>query len=109
MTVQIKFIDTEGKEIGIAVAEDHKSISQIAEKNGIDIPIACCHWACMVCNCKIKSGAEYVQIDKITTPAILPKKNQNNEWIDVLTCVGGISSEAIKDKEVHEVVLEKVF
>jgi hypothetical protein len=42
-------------------------------------------------------------------PAVLPARDENGKWKEVFTCIWGISSEAINDKEVHEVILEKRF
>ena len=107
MTVNIKIQNTNWEEIKSFVAEDFKSISQMAQKNWVDLPVACCIGACYVCSCKIKSWSEYIQPDKITTPVVLPEKDENWNYKDVLTCVWWIKSEFIKDNEIHEVILEK--
>lgn len=107
MTVQISIIDSKWQEIWSFEAKENKSIAQMADENNIQIPTSCCHGACFVCNCKIKEGSEYIQIDKIMPPSILPKRNENGEWEEVFACVGGIHSKDINDSEAHKVVLKK--
>lgn len=43
MSVTLTFVDTDNNILKSFPAEDNKSISQIAEKNGIEIPLSCCH------------------------------------------------------------------
>lgn len=42
-------------------------------------------------------------------PKVLPKRDADGKRTEVLSCVGGITSDAIKDTEEHEVILEKYF
>ncbi len=109
MTVTITIQQPTGEKIGSFIAEDNRSISQMAEKNNIDIPVSCCQWACYVCACKVKWGNKYIQIDKIMPPAILPERDTEGNFKEIMTCVGGIKSEYIKDQENHEVILEKLI
>lgn len=109
MSVTIQLQNTKGEIIGRFPAEDFKSISQIAKKNNIDIPVSCCQWACYVCACKIKSWSEYIQIDKIMPPAILPEQDQQGNYKEVLTCVSWVKTEYLKDQENHEIILEKLL
>jgi len=107
MSVTLTFVDKEWKTTASFPAENNKSIGQMAEQHGIDIPMSCCIGACYVCTCKIKSGTEFVQIDKIMPPAVLPARDENGKRKEVFACIGGISSDAINDQESHEVILEK--
>ena len=109
MSVTLTFVETNGEIAGSFEAEDNKSINQMAEQHGIDIPIACCRGACYVCACKIKQWNEYIQIDKITSPAVLPARDEQWNRKEVFTCIGGIKSDAIHDQESHEIILEKRF
>jgi ferredoxin len=109
MSVTLTFVDKDAQKIVSFPAQNHKSINQMAEQHGIEIPTACRRGACYVCACKIKSGAEYIQIDKIMPPAVLPARNSDGQRQEVFTCVGGISSDAINDTETHEVIIEKRF
>lgn len=79
----------------------------MAKENNIDIPLSCGIWACRVCSCQIKEGAENIQIDKIMTPTILPERDENKNFKEVFTCVWGIKSEKIKSTENFEVILQK--
>ena len=36
-------------------------------------------------------------------------RNDDGTFKEVFTCIGGISSEAFKDKEDHEIILEKTM
>jgi ferredoxin len=87
MSVILSFVDKDNNKIKSFNAQNHKSINQMALQEGIDIPTACCRGACYVCACKIKSGAEYVQIDKIMPPAVLPARDENGKWKEVFTCI----------------------
>lgn len=107
MTVTIRIENTSGQEIGSFIAEDKKSLSQMAKANNIDIPVSCWMGACYVCSCQIKKGAEHVQIDKIMPPAILPAQNENKSFKEIFTCVGWIQSDKIKSLENFEVILQK--
>jgi len=109
MSVTITFVDKDNTPIKSFDAQNHKSLNQMAQQEWIDIPTACCRGACYVCACKIKSGAEYIQIDKIMPPSVLPARDENGQWKEVFTCIGGITSDAINDNEIHEVILEKRF
>lgn len=79
----------------------------MAKNNGVEIPISCGIGICGVCICKILSWNPYVQIDKISMPMRPLGRNDDGSFQEVFACVGGISSEAIKDTESHEVILEK--
>lgn len=107
MTVTITLQKPNGSIIAKFPAEDRQSIDQIAKNNGIELPISCGIGVCSVCKCKIVSWNQYVQIDKISMPMRPLERNEDGSFQEVFACVGGISSEAIKDTDNHEVILEK--
>lgn len=107
MTTTITLKRPDGSMISKFVAEDHKSIAQLAKANGVDFPTSCGIGACGICKCKIISWSEYVQIDKISPPLSPLERNEDRSFKEVFACVGGIRSEAIQDTEQHEIILEK--
>lgn len=107
MTVIIKLQRPDGSLIANFPAEDRQSIAQIAKNNGVDFPISCNIGSCGICKCKIIAGNEYVQIDKISMPMRPLERNENGSFQETFACIGGISSEAIKDTHTYEVILEK--
>ncbi|EKD24672.1 MAG: hypothetical protein ACD_80C00174G0022 [uncultured bacterium (gcode 4)] len=107
MTVTIKLQQPDGSIIATFPGEDRQSIAQIAKTHGVEIPVSCGIGVCGVCKCKIVSWNQYVQIDKISLPMMPLERSAEGNFQEVFTCVGWISSEAIKDKEDHEVILEK--
>lgn len=107
MTVTIKLQKPDGTLIGTFPAQDRQSILQIAQNNGIEIPISCGMGLCEVCKCKIVTWNQYVQIDKISPPILPLERSKDGAFQEVFTCIGGLTSQSIKDKENHEVVLEK--
>ncbi len=107
MTVTIKLQNSDGNLIATFPWEDKQSISQIAENNGIDIPVSCGIGVCGVCKCKIVSWNQYTQIDKISMPMRPLERDNDGNFQEVFACVGWISSEAIKDIDNHEIILEK--
>lgn len=107
MTVTVKIENNSGKEIWSFIADENKSLNQMAQDNNIDIPISCGMGACYICTCKIKKGAENVQIDKIMPPAVLPAQDENKNFKEVFTCVWWIKTEKIKSDENFEVILQK--
>lgn len=107
MSVKVTIEDMTGNMLGQFIANATQSISQQAENYGIDIPVSCCHGACFVCNCEIKKGNEFIKIDTLTTPSVLPKRNTEGQFTEVFACVWWIQADAIKDSEEHEVVLVK--
>lgn len=107
--VTIRLQDMQGKEIAAFAANDTMSISQIAAKNGIEIPTSCCAGACYVCMAKIISWQELVHIDKLSIPLVDIETDANGQFTEVLTCIGGIKSSAFKDGKYHEIVLQKML
>jgi ferredoxin len=107
MSVQIRIQDRQGNLIGQFTAEDKQSILQMAAAYGIDIPLSCGVGMCGICRCKILSGKEGVQIDKITTPVRELARDADGSFTEVFACIGGIKTDWLSDDELHEVVLEK--
>lgn len=107
MTVTIKLQKPDGTLIAKFPATDNQSIVQIAGNNGIEMPISCGMGLCSVCKCTIISWNQYIQIDKISPPILPLERNEDGSFKEVFTCIGGISSEALKDKQDHEIILEK--
>lgn len=109
MSVTIIIKDPTGKELWSFLAEDLKSFQELATLHGIDIPLSCGGGVCGVCLCKVETGGETIQSDKITTPLIpLPIDPEGNPQ-EVLACVAGIKSEIFNDGQEHTVILQKVY
>lgn len=89
------------------VAEDHISLAQMFSQHGIAFPTSCGIGMCGVCTCKIIAGGEHIQIDKITAPSRVLKRNDDESFAEVLACIWGIKTSSIKDSITHEVILEK--
>ena len=107
MTVTIRLQKPDGTIISTFAGEDNQSIAQLAKNNGVDFPVACGIGSCGICKCKIISWNQYIQIDKITSPMRPLERNEDGSFQEVFACIWGVSSEAIKDTENHEVILEK--
>ena len=107
MTVTIILQKPDGSLIAKFPAEDKQSIAQLAKNNGIDFPISCGIGSCGVCTCKIISWNEYIQIDKISMPLRTLGRNEDGGFQEIFACVGGILSDAIKDTDNYEIILEK--
>ncbi len=107
MTVTIHLKKPDGSTIGRFPWADRQSIAQIAKQHGIDIPISCGVWHCWVCKCKILAGSQYLKIDKISPPISPLDRKEDGSFKEVFSCIWGITSEAINDKDDHEIILEK--
>ncbi|MBO4203268.1 GatB/YqeY domain-containing protein [bacterium] len=111
ITVLIK--DSTGKEVGsFQVKNDEnasQSIQELAAMHGIEIPLACGGGVCGVCLCKVESGGEAVQSDKITAPAISLPQDANGNPAEILACVAGIKTEALKKGGNTTIVLQKAY
>ncbi len=89
--------------MGEFIAEEGKTIAQMAELHNIDIPISCGAGACFVCAVKIISGKEFLHQDLVSSPLVDLEEDQ------FLTCIGGIQSQFFHDNAYHEVVLQKIL
>ena len=107
MTVTIKLQKPDGSIIATFPAEDKQNIAQMAKNNGVDFPVSCGIWSCGVCKCKIIAWNQYVQIDKISTPMRPLERSEDGTFQETFACIGGVTTEAIKDTENHEIILEK--
>jgi len=101
--VKITVQDSSGTVLGIFMAEEGKTIAQMAEEHNIDIPISCGAWACFVCAVKVIKGKEFMHQNMISSPLIDLEENQ------FLTCIGGVKSEHIHGNELKEIILEKIL
>ena len=107
MTVTIKLQKPDGSIIATFPAEDKQNIAQMAKNNGVDFPVSCGIWSCGVCKCKIIAWNQYVQIDKISPPMRPLERSEDGRFQETFACIGGVTSEAIKDSEDYEIILEK--
>ncbi|MEI7918678.1 MAG: 2Fe-2S iron-sulfur cluster binding domain-containing protein [bacterium] len=107
MTVTIILQKPDGTLIARFPGEDHKSLAQIAKDAGVNFPTSCGIGMCGICSCKIVSGHEYVQIDKISLPMKSLERDTAGNFTEFFACVGGITTEALKDSVNHTIVLEK--
>lgn len=48
-----------------------------------------------------------MQIDKISPPMRPLERSEDGTFQETFACIGGVTSEAIKDSEDHEIILEK--
>ena len=101
--------DNAGKELWSFIAEDMKSLQELAAMHGIDIPLACGGGVCGVCLCKVETGGEAIQPDKITNPIMpLPNDEQGNPK-EILACVAGIKTDIFQDGKSHTIIIQKVY
>lgn len=107
MTVLIQLKRPDGTLIASFPWEDNKSIAQIAKSHDIDFPTSCGIGMCGICKCKIIAGQEYIQIDKISPPMRSLERDDTGKFKEFFACIGWITTEAIKDDVVHEIILEK--
>lgn len=101
--VKITIKDASANVLGSFMAEEGKTIAQMAEENSVDIPISCGAGACFVCAVKVLSGKEFLIQDMVSQPLVELESDQ------FLTCIGGVAPEHINGGELKEVVLEKIL
>ncbi len=107
MTVQIKLQKPDGTSILEFMAEDKKSIAQQAKEHNIAFPTACGVGMCGICKCKILSGWEHIQIDKITPPIKPLERDEHGNFVEVFACVWGVKTESLQSITPYTIVLEK--
>lgn len=107
MTVTIKLQQPDGTLIAEFLGEDAISIAQMAKNHGVAFPTACGIGMCWICTCKILSGQEHIQIDKISLPIKELQRDSNGSFQEVFACVWGIKKDSIKDSIHYEIILEK--
>jgi ferredoxin len=86
-----------------------KSFQELAAMHGIDIPLSCGGGVCGVCMCSVESGAEAIQIDKITSPFVSLPIDENGNPKEILACVAGIKSEMFSGEANHTIILQKSY
>lgn len=101
--VHVKIQDSSANLVGEFMAEEGKTIAQMAEAHDVDIPISCGAWACFVCAMKVISGKELLHQNLISEPLVDLEEDQ------FLTCIGGIQAKFFNDGEMHELLLEKIL
>lgn len=68
MSVTITLQQPDGTLIATFPGEDRISLAQMFKNNTINFPVSCGIGMCGICKCKIVSGHEHLQIDKIAPP-----------------------------------------
>jgi len=103
MVVNVKIVDSTGKELTHFAASKNGSIVEDAHDAWYDIPVGCGAGACFVCMCKIKQWDDAVDIGKLQMPLIDIDQDQ------VLSCVWWMKDTYIDDAIDHTVILEREF
>ncbi len=99
--VKIKVKDYEGQEHLFVVQNDEtKSIVEIAQDNGVELPYSCCSGACFTCCAEVKKGKENLDQEKIGEKLIDTEENE------FLCCIWGVSSACFGKEEDSEIELE---
>lgn len=76
-SVKIKVTDIEGQEhLFVVEHDDAKSIIEIAEENGVELPFSCCSGACFTCCAQVKKGKECLDQEKIGEKLIDTEENE---------------------------------
>jgi len=101
--VKVTIKDASGVDLGSFIAQEWKTIAQMAEENNIDIPVSCGAGACFVCAVKVISGKEFLIQDMISPSLVDLEEDQ------FLTCIWGVDPKFINDWDSHEIVLEKIL
>ena len=101
--VKILVEDKNGQKIWEFMAEKGKTLSQLAELNSIDIPIACGAWACFVCAVKVKKGLEYLVAGLHSQPLVEVPEDQ------VLTCIAWVKNDCFEGDKDIEIIIQKVL
>lgn len=101
VTVRVK--DISGKEhIFVLTKDEEKSIIDIAEDNGVELPYSCRSGACFCCCAQVVSGWDMLDHSRVGEQLI------DTEEDETLTCICGIKSEVFawnEDKEVSLVMM----
>jgi ferredoxin len=77
--------------------------------HGIELPYSCGGGVCGVCLCEVKSGAEAIQEDLITTPIIPLAKDENGNPKEILACIAGIKPEMFQNSQPHTIILKRQY
>lgn len=99
--IKIIVQNTEWVELWSFEAEKWKLITEMAQKNDVEIPFSCGAWACGLCLCKVIEWRELVNGSFLNHP--LMELNED----EVLTCISSIKDEYFDDWKDHEVILKR--
>ncbi len=98
--VTLVICDAEGLELGkIPMKGDTNILDECADA-GIDLPFSCHAGACMSCSAKVISGMEFIDQEKDGDKYI-----ETDEDV-CLTCISGVTEEAINSPEEHIIELQ---
>ena len=101
MAVVIKVKDIDGKVHTITPDGDvQKSIIDMAEEQGIELPYSCRSGACFSCCAWVNKGMEHLDTEK-TWEALI-----DVEPGEVLTCICGVKKEVFEKWESVEIEME---
>ena len=109
MVVKVKINNADWSLAWEFLWEDNVSISTMAEKSWIYIPVSCGMGACFACACQIISWWKYIDLWKISVPLVDLPVDEDGNYKDVLTCVWWIKSEFLKDQNEYEIVIQKMI
>lgn len=99
--VTIKVTDIEGTKHLFTLEEDEpKSIVDIAEDQGIELPYSCRSGACFSCCAQIHKGKEFLDREKTGEQLI------DVEEDEFLCCIGGVHSNSFEGNQDVEIDLE---
>lgn len=93
--------DSQWNEIGYFEAEKWKTITDMAQKNNIEIPFSCWSWACGLCLCEVVEWMEYLNSSFLNKALMELEKNE------ILTCISAIKDDAFKKEWEINVVLKR--
>lgn len=93
--------EADGKRHTFVLPENvQKSIVDIAEEEGVELPYSCRSGACFSCCAEIKQGAERLDHEKTGEKLIDTEPNE------CLCCIGGVKAEAFQQSSDVEIDLE---
>jgi len=101
-TVTLKVTDVNAKQHTFVLTKDEeKSIIDIAEEQGVDLPYSCRSGACFSCCAWVNKGYEHLDHEKVGEQLI------DTEDTETLTCICGVKKDAFawEDKVVELVML----
>lgn len=107
MTVKVIVKDKNWQELWSFYADNTHHLQEMASLNGIQIPISCWCWVCGICLCDVESGWDAVQEEKFWNAAYPLGHDENDNVLQVLTCIDGIKDEFFSDEKEHVLVLKR--
>lgn len=99
VTVNIKDIDWNMHTLELT-EDENKSIVDLAEEQGIELPYSCRSGACFSCCAWVNKWIEHLDAEKTWEKLI------DTEPGEVLTCICGIKSSVFEKGDSHEITLE---